>query len=245
MSTWAQVSANGALHGMTIVLIEDYAIVRVALKHLLDGVPGFDDVHALSFEQLAAVKSDTDIHAELLLFGAGDADHATLQSFALATSLFSPDRAIMLYASPDPALLAACVRAEFRGFIPRSSTPEAILLAINLVMLEGECFPRPPAQTAADHDGRPVLALVNGSNPQGRRDGSRSMEMDGISSRALTPRQLAILKLLAQGNTMREIGVEMGISVATVKSHARTLYWKLNARNQAEATFIAIHQGLL
>jgi DNA-binding NarL/FixJ family response regulator len=33
--------------------------------------------------------------------------------------------------------------------------------------------------------------------------------------------------------------------VATVKSHARTLYWKLNARNQAEAAYIAVQMGLV
>ncbi|MOA58821.1 Bacterial regulatory protein, luxR family [compost metagenome] len=44
---------------------------------------------------------------------------------------------------------------------------------------------------------------------------------------------------------MREIGQQVGISVATVKSHARTLYWKLNARNQAEAAYIAVQMGLV
>lgn len=63
--------------------------------------------------------------------------------------------------------------------------------------------------------------------------------------RELTQRQEEILQLLVQGKTMREIGQQVGISVATVKSHARTLYWKLNARNQAEAAYIAVQMGLV
>lgn len=50
---------------------------------------------------------------------------------------------------------------------------------------------------------------------------------------------------MVQGKTMREISREVGTSVATVKSHARTLYWKLNARNQAAAAYAAVSLGLV
>lgn len=51
----------------------------------------------------------------------------------------------------------------------------------------------------------------------------------------LTPRELEVLVLLAQGNRSKEIGRSLGIAEATVNKHAESLMCKLSARSRAEA----------
>lgn len=209
---------------MTTVLIEDYAILRVAIQHILESSIN-SDVIATTIKQMKEAALAAPGPIELMLIGGTEVPENDLATIDSAHELFAPRSVLVLYSVADLQVMDASARLGVGGFLPKSSSPEAITAAVSLVMAGGQCFPRPETPPA----------------PQPSEDPS----MRNGEGRALTPRQLSILRLLAQGNTMREIGIEMGISVATVKSHARTLYWKLNARNQAEATFIASHQGLL
>lgn len=57
--------------------------------------------------------------------------------------------------------------------------------------------------------------------------------MGGVTD--LTPREREVLALMAQGYTNKEIGTEIHAAEETVKSHARSIYHKLDARNRAHA----------
>jgi DNA-binding CsgD family transcriptional regulator len=62
---------------------------------------------------------------------------------------------------------------------------------------------------------------------------------------ALTPRQLEVLKLLAQGKSVREIGKELYLSEATVRNHVRSLLQALGAHSQLEVLAKAREMGIL
>jgi DNA-binding CsgD family transcriptional regulator len=62
---------------------------------------------------------------------------------------------------------------------------------------------------------------------------------------ALTPRQLEVLKLLAQGKSVREIGKELYLSEATVRNHVRSLLQALGAHSQLEVLAKAREMGFL
>ncbi|HET9055488.1 MAG TPA: helix-turn-helix transcriptional regulator [Chitinophagaceae bacterium] len=51
----------------------------------------------------------------------------------------------------------------------------------------------------------------------------------------LTKRETEVLKLLKKGKYYKEIGVELNISIDTVKTHIKNIYTKLGARNKTEA----------
>ena len=61
----------------------------------------------------------------------------------------------------------------------------------------------------------------------------------------LTPRELDVLNLIAQGQTTAEIALNLAIANSTVKTHVRNLKKKLAASNRAEAVAHALQQGLL
>jgi DNA-binding NarL/FixJ family response regulator len=62
---------------------------------------------------------------------------------------------------------------------------------------------------------------------------------------ALTPRQLEVLKLLAQGKSVKEIGQELYLSEATVRNHVRSLLQALGAHSQLEVLAKAREMGIL
>jgi len=67
----------------------------------------------------------------------------------------------------------------------------------------------------------------------------------GISSEALTGRELEVLSLLALGKSNKEIGANLFISETTVKSHLRSIFAKLNVLSRTEAITVASRRGLV
>jgi DNA-binding CsgD family transcriptional regulator len=60
----------------------------------------------------------------------------------------------------------------------------------------------------------------------------------------LTPRELEILSLVAQGRSNSEIARETYLGMNTIKSHVRNAYAKIGATNRSQATAWAIQHGL-
>jgi two-component system, NarL family, response regulator len=66
-----------------------------------------------------------------------------------------------------------------------------------------------------------------------------------VTNVRLTRRELAVLRLLAAGNSNREIGAALGISDGTVKIHVTHLFAKLDVKSRTEAIATALRRGLV
>lgn len=74
----------------------------------------------------------------------------------------------------------------------------------------------------------------------GQRNGTVAVQPE-----ALTPRELEVLELLAQGFPNKSIAHELKISDQTVKFHVASIYGKLGAVNRTDAVRRAVRQGLV
>ena len=63
--------------------------------------------------------------------------------------------------------------------------------------------------------------------------------------RALTPREIEVLRMLAEGMANKNIAWRLGISEHTVKFHIASIFAKLDAATRAEAVAIGMRQGLI
>lgn len=68
---------------------------------------------------------------------------------------------------------------------------------------------------------------------------------EGLTRVQLTPRELATLRLMADGRANKEIAAELGISERTVKTHLGHLFEKLGVTSRTEAVRVASRRGLV
>src|ERR1700704_831679 len=68
---------------------------------------------------------------------------------------------------------------------------------------------------------------------------------EGVTRVQLTPRELTTLRLMADGQSNKDIGASLGISERTVKTHLSHLFEKLCVRSRTEAVRIATRRGLV
>ena len=131
---------------------------------------------------------------------------------------------ILLAAEPLGAWTAQARRAGVRGVLRDDATAEELTAAVAATMA-GLLVLHPAAVIA-----RP--AAVAGSR--------RVSEGTG-----LTPRELEILEMLAEGMSNRRIAVRLGISGYTVKFHVASILGKLGAATRTEAVTLGVRHGLI
>jgi len=130
-------------------------------------------------------------------------------------------RIIMMTAFETPELVEEFKRSGANGFVAKHA-PFSELLAV----LE---------KCRGPQDGVPVPASSNGV-PAIRDQNSHS---------ALTPREIELLKYVAQGFSTKEIAAKMAISFKTAQTHRANLMRKLDIHEVATLTRYAIHHGMV
>ena len=70
-------------------------------------------------------------------------------------------------------------------------------------------------------------------------------ESERQASAVLTPRELDVLRLVAEGASNKQVAKTLFLSVSTVKSYLDDIYRKLDASDRAHAVAIALRRGLL
>ena len=104
--------------------------------------------------------------------------------------------------------------------------------------------------TIAARRGRPAggraRAPARGAH-RARPTSRRRRDAPGSAPRrfALTPRELDVLRLVAEGMTNKEIGGRLSIAEDTVKKHVQNIIWKLRAADRTQAAIIAYRIGLI
>ncbi len=133
---------------------------------------------------------------------------------------------VMLSMYDNEQFLFEALRAGASGYVLKSGADRDIVEACRAAV-RGESFLYPSA----------VTALV--------RDFVSRTDRDGTEFEVLTPRELEVVKLIAEGHTSREIAAELVISVKTVERHRANILERLGMRDRVELTRYAIRRGLI
>jgi DNA-binding CsgD family transcriptional regulator len=86
---------------------------------------------------------------------------------------------------------------------------------------------------------------VSGRSSAARRVPLTLLTEDAPKSPKVTPRELEVLGLVAEGLSTREIARRLWVTEETVKTHVRRLHDRLGARTRAHAVAIAFRNGIL
>ncbi len=196
---------------MKILVADDHALIREALRNLLQELGGDTTVieasDGESARRFAAVHPDLDLALlDLKLPGVNGLDLlATLRSDY-------PDLPIVVLSGvEDAATMRAVLDRGAMGFIPKSSSNRVMLGALQLVLSGGRYLP--PGLLAATETAAP----------------------ESISDLKLTERQREVLKLMVQGQSNKQICRELGLAEPTVKIHVTAVLRALKVTSRAQA----------
>ena len=219
---------------MTRVLIaDDQPLMRAALRDCLAGEPGLDVVGEASNGH-QAVELARRLRPDVVLM---DVRMPGLDGVA-ATRLLTADRddgggvprVLMLTTFDLDEYLVEALRAGASGFLLKDATAEEVVHAVRTVAAGDALLA--PAVT------RRLLDRYAQYLPS-----PRAPVEDSVSG--LTPRELAVLRLVSRGLSNDEIAVRLHLARSSVKSHVSHLLSKLDRVDRVQLVILAYESGLV
>ncbi len=208
-----------------ILIADDHALVREGVKRVLDHEPDLT-VAAEAGDGAEAVERALDGSIDLAILDISMPRKTGLQA-AQELSRRRPElRTLILSMYENEQFLFEALKAGASGYVLKSGADNDIVEACRAAM-RGQSFLYPSA----------VHTLI--------RDFIERADERGDDFDLLTPRELEVLKLIAEGHTSKEIAALLVISIKTVDRHRTNMLEKLGMRDRVELTRYAIRRGLI
>jgi DNA-binding NarL/FixJ family response regulator len=217
-----------------VLIADDQPVVRDGLAMLLGLI---DDVEivATAADGIEAVERARAERPDIVLMDLRmprlEGADATRQILAAHPEI----RVLVLTTYADDQFLFPALQAGARGYLTKDATAEEIEHAIR-ALIAGQTHLDPAVQQ------RLVTAVLDQGPPT---PGGEPTPTSALSlPDELTPREIEVLKLIADGLSNNEIADKLVLSNATVKTHINRIFYKTGARDRAQAVRYAYKHGL-
>lgn len=213
---------------LRVVVADDQALVRTGFRMILtaDGI----DVVAEASNGAEAIDAVRRTRPDVILMDIRMPEMDGLEATRrILTTANSEPRVIILTTFDLDHYVYAALSAGASGFLLKDVTPEHLVAAVRMVR-SGDALLAPAI----------TRRLVE-------RFASRGADTAAIHRdlSALTPRELEVLRLLAQGLSNAELAAHLRLSEATVKTHVARILAKLGLRDRVQAVVVAYETGLV
>jgi two-component system response regulator NreC len=210
-----------------ILLTDDHTLFRQGLRNLISAELDLEVVgEARNAEE--AVEQARALRPDLVIMDIG---MPGLSSFEAVRRMRKerPDlKALFLTMYDDEDYLAECLEAGGSGYLLKDAPAEQLILAIREIRRGGK-YLSPPILARLVED-------LRCRRPEERFKPRLS---------TLTPREREILKLLAEGLSVKEIAARLDLSIKTVEAHKFNLMRKLDIHNKAQLVQYAIKRKII
>ena len=218
----------------TVLLVDDQALLRMGFRLVIDSAPDLEVVGeaadgAIALDQVRALSPDV-VLMDVRMPGM-DGIEATRRIAAEHPR----SRVLVLTTFDVDEYAFAALRSGASGFLLKNARPDELLEAIRTIA-SGSSVVAPRVL-------RRMLDLFAPHLPT-RADAARPGGLDPRLG-ALTPRELDVLRCVAEGLSNAEIAERLVLSQTTVKSHVGNVLAKLGVRDRVQAVIAAYEYGLV
>src|SRR5438552_10470580 len=208
-----------------VLLADDHKLVRAGIRSLLERFPNVEVIAEASDGREAIRLVETN-EPQIVLMDLAMPELNGLEATRHLTKTFPQVRVIILSIYSDEEHVYQALRAGAAGYLLKGAATEELELAIRSVA-QGETYLSPPVSKPV------IMEYIHRTNV-------------GFSSRErLSPRQMQILKLIAEGKTTKQVALQLDISVKTVETHRSALMTRIGVRDVAGLVRYAVKIGLV
>ena len=207
---------------ITILLVDDHAIVRMGFKMLIEAEEGIKVIGEAESGEIA-IKLFQELKPDIIVMDITMPGIGGLEAIDRIMAKDKNTKILVLSAHEDSVLPKRVLNAGAMGYLTKRSAAEELIKAIKSIH-QGKRYLEPNiAQQMA------ITQLSGESNP---------VEI-------LSDREFDVFIALAKGKSTNEIADTLCLSPRTVGTHLYNIKQKLNANNSAEIALIAIRCGLI
>lgn len=208
----------------TVLVVDDQELFRSGLARLLNEDRRIKVVGEAG-DGMEAVELVGELGPDVVLMDLKMPNRGGVEATAEIAKRYPATKVLILTTFEIESYVIDALKAGASGYVLKDSSPESIASSI-IAVLDGK---RVMSGVIAD---RVLEMLVSG--------GSRREAYDG-----LTPREVEILKLLAEGLANKQIAARLNISAKTVRNHVSNAYEKLQIYDRSQAVVYAVKKGLV
>jgi DNA-binding NarL/FixJ family response regulator len=207
-----------------VAVVEDDRRTRDALMQLIDGTPGFRCSDGFGGVE-AAARHRPQAPLDVILLDIELPGTPGSEGVRQLCASHPTAAILMLTVFADDDKVFASIRNGASGYLLKKTPPDRLLTAIREV--HGGGAPMSPEIA------RRVLRFCREAAPA------------AVEDHGLTPQEVRVLGLLAEGHGYQAVADHMGISLNTVRGHVRSVYERLHVHTRAEAVSKGLRRGIL
>ncbi|SFJ32717.1 MULTISPECIES: response regulator transcription factor [unclassified Bacillus (in: firmicutes)] len=209
---------------ISIMLVDDHALMRAGLKLLLQKRPSLKVIGEAS-DGFEALRLYDNLRPDILILDISLPRVDGIQVLTEVKLRYEQAKVIVLTMHEDEDYITLIMNAGASGYVPKAAVDEELYNAIDSVM-DGYIYLRPKEIST-------MLKKI-----QNETDSRNPYVI-------LSPREREVLQLLVQGFSMSEIAGELTISIKTVDTHKTRMLNKLNLSKKSELVQYAIKYNLI
>ncbi|MCL6506803.1 MAG: response regulator transcription factor [Bryobacteraceae bacterium] len=211
----------------SILLVDDHKIMRDGLRAILQRAPEFV-VTGEADSGAEAVRLTKTLRPEIVLMDIGLPGMNGIEATREILRHCPEVKVVVLSMYDDEHSVVSAVRSGARAFVLKKASDSDLLDALRTVA-KGGSYLSPQVSDKLLH------CIQRGD-----------LDTKGTSSvlDSLSPRELQVMRLVAEGKTSKEIATLLDLGLQTVRSYRKTMMKKLGVTNVAELTQIALASGL-
>jgi len=210
------------------IVVDNHTLFRDGLRRLLESEPDIQVVGEAS-DAVGGLERVRELKPDVVLMDIGMPGMSSFEAARLIERNCPGTKLIFLTMYEDEEYLLQCIEVGASGYVLKDAPAPKLITAVREVS-QGRKYLSPQVLEKLVDDFR-----------------SRSQGLPSRMARSstLTPREREVIKMIAEGNSVREIAGMLGLSIKTVEAHKFNLMRKLNIHNKAQLVTYAIQKKIV